>query len=330
MSVEKPDCTIVIRAYNEEAHIGRLLQGISQQTLKNVQVVLVDSGSTDRTVEIARQYPVEITHIAPDEFTFGRSLNLGIQQARADYVVMASAHVYPVYPDWLEKLVAPLQKDEQIALSYGKQRGAEVTMFSEHQIFHNWFGEQSTPRQSHPFCNNANCAVRKTLWEVHPYDEAIPALEDLAWARWAFDQGYAIAYSAEAEIIHVHQQNWRSIFNRYRREGMAFKQIYPQEHFTWLDLIRLWTGNVVNDLRAAGELGRFWKEMIPVARFRWAQFFGTYQGYRQSSLTWQLKQAFYYPNASLAKARPAQRGVMPIDYSNGRDCSEMQNQQGKL
>ncbi len=117
----KPTCSIVIRSYNEEKHIARLLTGISQQTIRDVQIILVDSGSTDATVEIASRFPVEVISIRPEDFTFGRSLNVGVSHARADFVVIASAHVYPVYPDWLEHLLSPLT-DSQVALTYGKQR----------------------------------------------------------------------------------------------------------------------------------------------------------------------------------------------------------------
>ncbi len=79
----KPTCSIVIRAYNEEKHIGRLLTGIFQQTVKDVQVILVDSGSTDNTVQIASTFPVEIVHIKPEEFSFGFSLNQGIRQSQS-------------------------------------------------------------------------------------------------------------------------------------------------------------------------------------------------------------------------------------------------------
>jgi rhamnosyltransferase len=102
-----PICSIVIRAYNEEQHIGRLLTGILEQSIQDLQIILVDSGSTDATPSIAARYPVEIVHIRPQDFSFGRSLNLGIAQAQARLVVMASAHVYPVYPDWLERLLEP-------------------------------------------------------------------------------------------------------------------------------------------------------------------------------------------------------------------------------
>ena len=69
------------------------------------------------------------------------------------------------------------------------------------------------------------------LWEAHPYDESLPALEDLEWGKWALEQGYGIAYCAEAEVIHVHNESLAGIYNRYKREAMAFKRIYPHETF---------------------------------------------------------------------------------------------------
>src|SRR5512134_1966552 len=116
------NCSIVIRAYNEEKYIRRLLEGIRQQTIKDVEIILVDSGSTDDTVSIAESFGVRIVRIPSSEFTFGRSLNLGVQKATREFIVIASAHIYPVYPDWLESLLRPFQ-DDRVALTYGKQRG---------------------------------------------------------------------------------------------------------------------------------------------------------------------------------------------------------------
>src|SRR5689334_8534484 len=113
------NCSIVIRAYNEDRYIQRLLDGIRRQTVKDVDVVLVDSGSTDSTVPIAESFGAHVVHIPSSEFTFGRSLNLGMKAARQELVVIASAHVYPVYPDWLETLLRPLEQDAKIALTYG-------------------------------------------------------------------------------------------------------------------------------------------------------------------------------------------------------------------
>jgi rhamnosyltransferase len=316
-----PSCSIIIRAFNEEKHIGRLLAGITQQTTTDVQTILVDSGSTDSTVQIARKFDVELVQIQPDDFTFGRSLNLGISHATADVVVIASAHVYPVYPDWLEHLLAPFS-DPQVAVVYGKQRGTSTTKFSEHQIFHHWFPDVSIPRQLHPFCNNANAAIRRTLWLEHPFDESLPGLEDLGWARWVLERGFYISYVAEAEIVHVHNESWPGIYNRYRREGMAFKQIYPHEHFRLSDLFRLFTTNVFSDIRAVVHEGRFLEVFGELLRFRWLQFWGTYRGYRQSGpLTWPLKEAFYYPHSNFARPPVIPRVVQPIRYEGFPDSN---------
>ncbi len=306
--------SLVIRAYNEERHIGRLLEGVRRQTVTDVEVILVDSGSTDATPAIAAQYGAKIVRISPQEFTFGRSLNLGVAAATRDLVVIASAHVYPVYPDWLERLLEPFA-DPQVALTYGKQRGDENSKFSEHQIFARWFPEESNPDQPHPFCNNANAAIRRALWEAHPYDETLTGLEDLAWAKWAHSQGWRIAYAAEAEVIHVHNETPRGVLNRYRREGMAFKRIYPEAHFSLYDFARNLIASIGFDLLHAARSRRFWRSLVSIFWFRAAQFWGTYQGYRHSSLvTPDLRQTFYY-HVGWEKPSPAKREVEPIRYN---------------
>lgn len=307
-----PSCSVVIRAYNEERHLGRLLEGIAGQTVKDVQVILVDSGSTDRTVEIAYSRGAEIITIQPQEFTFGRSLNRGLAAARGEVAVLASAHVYPVYPDWLEHLLAGFA-DEKTALVYGKQSGAPDAHFSEQRIFHHWYPDHSVSRQAHPFCNNANAAIRLSLWQQHPYDELLTGLEDLAWARRMFAGGWGIAYSAEAEVIHVHHETWQGVYNRYRREGMAFKAIYPQEKFGFLDFIRLFTVNTWDDWKAAARQKKLGRNFLDIIHFRYNQFRGTWHGYRQSGpLTWQLKQTFYYPRPP--QQQKTSRQVEPIQY----------------
>lgn len=314
--IGKPLCSVIIRAYNEEQHIGRLLEGILQQTMRDVEIILVDSGSTDRTLAIAAEYPVRIEHIQPEEFSFGRSLNLGLAHARGDIAVIASAHVYPVYPDWLERLLAPLQ-EPGVALAYGKQRGGPQALFSEQQIFLRWYPEQSNPRQGHPFCNNANAAIRRDLWLEHPYDETLSGLEDLAWASWAVGQGYTLAYVAEAEVIHIHNESPGAVYCRYEREAMAFKRIFPHEHFRFGEFLYLLSSNLLSDLRQAARQKILRKHFASIFWFRWMQFWGTYQGYRRSGpLTQPLRQKFYYPHALSEAPETPPRDVRPIAYRN--------------
>ena len=306
--------SIVIRAFNEEEHIGRLLEGIHHQTIKNVEIILVDSGSTDATASIAAHYGARVVHIPPAEFTFGRSLNLGLAAARHELVVIASAHVYPVYPDWLERLLEPFA-DQTIVLTYGKQRGDEHSKFSEHQIFARWFPDQSAGVQDHPFCNNANAAIRRSLWEAHPYDENLTGLEDVAWAKELQGAGGKVSYVAEAEVIHVHNETPRGVLNRYRREAMAFKQIYPEAHFNLYDFIRNVGASIGFDLLHASRTRSLWRNTPGIFWFRWMQFLGTYQGYRHSSaLTPELRQTFYY-HVGWEKTETRRREVEPIRYN---------------
>ena len=319
-------CSIVVRAYNEEEHINRLLAGIFQQTIRDVQVILVDSGSTDATMEIASRYPVKIVQIHSQDFTFGRSLNVGITEAEAEIVLIASAHVYPVYPDWLELMLEPFRKPG-VALTYGKQRGTEQSHFSEYQYFYNLYPDEHRSNQKHPFCNNANTAIRRSLWEQHPYDEKLPGLEDLDWARWAQQQGYEIVYVPGAEIVHIHQESWQGVYNRYRREAMAFKHIYPQESFGLYDLIRMWSGNSFNDLRIAAQQRRLATDWRNILRFRWMQFWGTYKGYRQSgSLTWELRKVFYFPRmVHMELDNIPEQTHEPINYLDRHGASNLEN-----
>jgi len=309
------NCSIVIRAYNEEKHIGRLLEGIRQQTIQDVEIILVDSGSTDGTVSIAEGFGARVVRILPAEFTFGRSLNFGVQAATREFVVIASAHVYPVYPDWLESLLRPFE-DEKVALTYGKQRGPVTAKFSEQQIFHQWYPDVSNLDQPTAFCNNANAAIRRSLWEQHPYDETLTGLEDVEWGKWAKEQGYKIAYVAEAEIIHVHNESPRGVYNRYRREAMALRKIYPEAHFNLYDFVRLTATNIFSDVWHAARDGVLLKNIASIFWFRFMQFHGTRMGHRETSLvTPQLRETFYYARQR-GKKETMQRDVEPIRYES--------------
>ena len=321
-NIPQPHASIIIRAYNEEKHIGRLLTGIMQQRMDDLEIILVDSGSTDSTIEIASKFPVKVIQIHPEEFTFGRSLNLGISHARGEYIVMASAHVYPVFPDWLERLVEPFS-DKQVGLTYGKQRGNSTSKFSEHQIFARWYPDQSYLKKMDPFCNNANAAIRRTLWEQHAYDETLTGLEDLEWARWAMEQGYVLSYIAEAEVVHVHDEKPRDVYNRYRREAIAFKRLFPDERFSVWDFTRLVISNLVSDFWHAIREGVFTRHAGSILWFRWMQFWGTYQGFRHSGpLTWQLRQTFYYPHELRARADDIRQDIQPIQYEEDESEGE--------
>ena len=183
-----PTTSVIIRCFNEERHIGRLLSGLLNQTQRPDQIILVDSGSSDATFEIASRFPVEVHTIDPKEFSFGRSLNTGCQAANGEILADRECACLSGL-----RLVAggaggPLS-DPSVALAYGRQVGDERTKYSEHRVMAQWFGLQSEVRQDHAFCNNANAAVRRSEWEAHPYDEDLTGLEDVDWAKRALERG---------------------------------------------------------------------------------------------------------------------------------------------
>jgi len=310
-----PVCSIVIRAFNEEDHIGRLLTGIMEQSLDDIEIIVVDSGSTDATLPIASRFPTSILNIPPHEFTFGRSLNLGCSAARGEFLVFASAHVYPLYPDWLEKLIDPF-KDPAIGMVYGKQRGDGTTRYSEHQQFKRMFPDTSIIPQLHPLCNNANAAIRRSLWEQRPFDESLSGLEDLDWATWLLAQDRFLAYHAKAVVVHVHNETPRQVYRRYEREAIALSRIRREEKFGFGSFLRLYLSNIFSDSKQAMREGCFIRVFWSILWFRWMQFLGTYMGFRHSGpVTDEVIQAFYYPNREIRLDRSTDRAVKPIDYA---------------
>lgn len=298
--------SLVIRCRNESRHIGRLLSGVAHQTVKGIETIVVDSGSTDNTLEVARKFPVRIVTINPKDFSFGHALNRGCTAASGDYIVFASAHTYPVYDTWVERLIAQFA-DPEIALAYGRQRGNETTRFSEHQIFAKWFPAESIARQNHPFCNNANAAIRRDIWAKMPYDERLTGLEDLDWAKRAMAAGRHISYVSEAPVVHVHEETHSYIANRYRREAIAHKQIMPGQRFTFLDFLRLFAANTVSDYVHALKIRALAKNFFDIPSFRLMQFWGTYRGFAQHGpITKELRERFYYPRQTTTGSRPAE------------------------
>lgn len=294
--MERPRVSIIIRCYNEADHIAKLFHGLSEQSMQDFQIILVDSGSTDGTVRIAEEFDVDkIVYIDPERFSFGRALNYGCEAADGKFCVIASAHVYPKRDDWIKQLIGMFDND--IALVYGKQRGNDVTTFSENQIFKQWFPDYDINRQNHPFCNNANAAIRREVWEDYHYNEQLTGLEDLDWAKRVQKDGYDISYASQAEIIHVHEETAQEILNRYRREAYAHKQIIPSQSFSKFDFLNLVVTNVLSDYQAAAGEGELLANIAEIPKFRLLQFWGTYRGFqRDGPIPDRLWQRFYYPD----------------------------------
>lgn len=289
--------SVVIRTLNEARHLPALLSSIAQQVLgeHGCEVVLVDSGSTDGTLQIAEQHGCRIVHIRKEDFSFGRSLNLGCLAATGDALVFVSGHCVPCDTRWLAKLVAPLGTDG-IALSYGGQVGDERTHFSERQIFAKYFPAQSKLPQEGFYCNNANSALLRQEWESLRFDEDLTGLEDMYLAKELVQRGRKIAYVADARVYHLHDETWRQVKRRFEREAIALQRIMPEVHLGTLDVARYAISAILLDWGAALHERSLGQHFTGIVAYRACQFWGAYKGnHRHRQLSRAAKERYYFP-----------------------------------
>ena len=299
--------SIVIRTLDEARHLGDLMAMIARQetalpdgrTLQ-VETVLVDSGSTDGTVEIARAAGARITTIEKREFSFGRSLNRGCAVATGDVLVFISGHCVPARRDWLVRLCAPVAEG-RVAYSYGRQIGDDDSNYAERRIFARYFPETSQVPQEGIFCNNANSALARDAWEAEPFDESLTGLEDMELAKRLVARGMAVGYVAEAPVFHHHQESWPQVRRRFEREAIALRTIMPEVHLTRLDVARYILTSVVGDWRAARRHGIRSTTKADMLRYRWNQYWGSYKGnHEHRKLSQTAKERFFYPETEKA------------------------------
>jgi 2-desacetyl-2-hydroxyethyl bacteriochlorophyllide A dehydrogenase len=287
--------SIIVRTLNEARHLPRLFAGIRAQTFKSWEVVLVDSGSTDGTVELAAQHTPHIHHIPKEEFTFGRSLNLGCAHARGRYLVFVSAHTYPLNNTWLGNLVRPFD-DATIGMVYGRQRALPASRIAEQRDLERLFDVASKILINEAYGHNGNAAVRRDLWEQHAFDETLTGLEDIAWARAIQQRGLRVYYAGDAAVYHVHNETLRQVYRRAFREGLARRRMFPGMRFERLDVLKEVVGNIAGDLlfglrrRAAAGL------LAQVPSTRGAESLGKWHGLTfHKKLTRELLTSLYYP-----------------------------------
>ena len=292
--------SIIIRTFNEQRYLNELLETIKHQknNLYDIEIIIVDSGSTDSTLIIAQFYECRILHIKKEEFTFGRSLNIGCGGALGSFLVFISGHCIPVNSDWLESLIKPLETN-LVSYVYGRQEGRDFSKFSEKQLFSKYFTENTNIPQKGFFCNNANAALKKEVWDSFKFNEHLSGLEDMYLAKQLCENGHSVGYIAKASVYHIHDENWSQVRNRYEREAIAMQKIMPELHFDWKDFLKCLSVGVIKDLRLALRQKVFFKEFISILRFRYAQYAGVYIGnHMHRKLSHEMKMKYFYPRVS--------------------------------
>ena len=187
--------SVIIRSFNEEKWIRHCLEAVNNQDLKNIEIILVDNLSTDRSVEIAEKLNVDkILNI--NEYTPGKALNLGIKNSNADFIAILSAHCIPTDEKWLSNMINNINEDKNIAAVYSRQVPLPFSNPSDSRDLFITFGQESRSQKSDSFFHNASSLIRYQRWKENPFNEEITNIEDRIWANEQQELGYSINYCA--------------------------------------------------------------------------------------------------------------------------------------
>jgi CMP-N-acetylneuraminic acid synthetase/GT2 family glycosyltransferase len=194
--------SIIIRTKNEERWITACLSGIFNQDYKDIEVILVDNMSTDKTIEKARKFNI-VKFLTCEGYLPGKALNTGIREARGEFIACISGHCIPVDNKWLTNLLNNFNKLE-VGGVYGRQEPMEFTSDADKRDLALVFGLDRKVQHKDSFFHNANSIIRRDLWNEVPFDETVTNIEDRVWAKEILEKGYEIIYEPEASVYHFH------------------------------------------------------------------------------------------------------------------------------
>ena len=207
----------------------------AQEIGDEVEIVVVDSGSTDGTQELARGFGAIVEQIEPHEFNHGETRNRGARLAHGEIVVYTVDDALPVGSEWLERLTAPLREDNAPAATYARQMAHESA--PPHQRFyieHRYGPAARIQRASGPddltvanvLFSNVSSAIRRPVLEEFPFAGDIVIAEDLEWCGRVLLAGYEIAYVPEAVVKHSHEYSLGDALKRYFDQGAAAERSF--------------------------------------------------------------------------------------------------------
>jgi rhamnosyltransferase len=227
-----PLASVIILTYNEEKNIRACLEAVFRQKLDGpFELIVVDSGSTDRTREIVREYPVRLLEIPHSEFGHGRTRQWASEKAGGEFLVYLVADAMPADDRWLAALVKSLMEDQVLAGSYSRQvarpdahpveksrikaRGAGGDKRIARQLRDTAEWAYLKPLERLALCDfdDVSACRRASLLEEIPIPD-VPWAEDLFWSRKALEAGYKIVFQPDSVVIHSHP---RGLFHEFKR-----------------------------------------------------------------------------------------------------------------
>lgn len=200
----KPLVSIILRTKNEEFWIGRFKKALDEQVCPyDLEVVLVENGSSDCTIARARNSFDKLTEVFIDKYIPGAALNRGVEAASGDYIVCVSAHCVPADPNWLVELLKPLD-DQSVAAVYGRQIPMLTSNPRDKRDLWLTFGLDDKIQLRDPFLHNANAGYRRHDLLEHPFSETMTNIEDRNWGGRQLELGRKIFYASRSVVYHDH------------------------------------------------------------------------------------------------------------------------------
>jgi rhamnosyltransferase len=245
MSDGSSEISIVLLTYNGDTYLREVLASIfKQKTRFSYEVIAIDSGSSDRTLEILENYFVRVIQIPNQEFGHGRTRNFGAQNTFGRYVVFLTQDATPANENWLENLVRPLAEDQRVAGTYSRQIPRRDCNPIESRDISNGAGPLSTvkrvdlhdpfQKENYDACrsrfisfSNVSSCIRRDVLDRLPFSEKIVMVEDQEWCKRAIESGYWVIYEATSSVYHSHNHSLRKIYERHFDYGASLREFAP-------------------------------------------------------------------------------------------------------
>lgn len=273
LSMSAPLCvSIIIRTYCEERYIAECIQSIQAQKQSiPVEIVVVDSESTDKTTFLAKGLGAKVVEIKKIDFSFGRAINEGVLHSKGNIFVILSAHCIPIGDEWLSRLIDPILRQDA-DLVFGGQLADPYARCSEFNFFKKKYcinSNKNVDLTNH--FNNANSAFTLKAFNLSQFDEKIGAQEDILFAKKSVAKNLKVCYAESAKVIHYHNFSNKNLFFR------NFKDTYWNAGlgvYRFIDLPIKTTMiycDLVSDFKLASDRGKILEASIGILCFRFIE-----------------------------------------------------------
>lgn len=287
---------IALLTYNGEKYLAQVLDMVQRQKLQPQEIVAIDSGSTDRTVEILQKHRVKLHQIANSEFSHSRTRNCAARMVQSDYIVFITQDATPADSCWLDQLLQPFAEDPDVAGVYSRQAPRPGSDLLEARDLHAYFKAarrvQKMPIDRSEYrkrmweyiqFSNSSAAYHRNLLLENPFDETLPMAEDQEWAKRMIERGHSIVYQPDSVVLHSHELTPAQKRERQHAFGKAFSKFLSAELGARPFPLWIWMYNVAVDTayiaRASAPLGAKIKWLCRSPADRAAQHYAYYQGW---------------------------------------------------